>query len=73
MITEQEIRNQAVKVSDSRLDGHDVSAFVRGAVWALKQLKLEYLIKRTEQACTKQDCCCVHRQNDRCGLHKCIY
>jgi len=74
MITEQELRNEAVRQSDSRLNGHDISAFIRGARFVSQKLKLEHLIKRTEQACVKQDCCCVHRQGDnKCGLHKCIY
>lgn len=73
MITEQQLRDEAVKRSDSRLNGHDVSSFVEGAKWICKQLNVTDAILRSELECTKQDCCCEHRQNNKCGLLKCQY
>ncbi len=37
MISEEKIRKEAERLSDSRLNGHDVSAFIRGAKWMCRE------------------------------------
>ena len=74
MISEQELRDEAERQSDSRLNGYDVSAFIRGARFLCERLKMSDAIQRSEVACTRLDCSCVHRgKNYKCGLLKCIY
>lgn len=74
MITEQQILNEAQRQSDSRLNGHDVDAFVRGAKWVCQKLNIPDVIQRSEQVCVKFDCSCVHRYNEnKCGIEKCQY
>ena len=74
MVTEQEILNEAERQSDSRLNGHDVHAFLRGAMWVCKKLNIPDVIQRSEQVCVRLDCSCVHRYDEnKCGIEKCKY
>ena len=38
-VSEDDIRNEAERYSDSRLNGHDISAFIKGANYILTKIK----------------------------------
>ena len=40
MITEREILDEAERLSDSRLNGHDIEAFQQGVKWALNKINV---------------------------------
>lgn len=53
MITEKEIKNEVDRWADSRLNGHDVSAFIQGAKWAFKKLNINIVKQEIRPICNR--------------------